>query len=191
MKEKLLKIIEHYGVLHQLEYYQTEVWELDNAIQEYENFNNYHPKDAISIEVDGNVFTIPKYAKHLRKHIAEELSDNFVMLYQFKEYYKLDFELVKDFIKFDSNPLRYLKIFFKDVHRLSKEIIEFECRNNEYSYLEEDIADMKFFIKNKLLIVLYELKQFQAYYKISDEEIEKIMNEKIDRQLQRIEEEKK
>ena len=35
------------------------------------------------------------------------------------------------------------------------------------------------------------LKQFQYYYGISDEEIENIMNYKIDRQLKRIEDEVK
>lgn len=180
MEKDLLEIINHYGVLYQLEYYQTEVWELDNAIQEYENFNNYLPKDAVSIEVDGNVFTIPKYAKHLRKHIAEELSDNFVMLYQFKEYYKLNFELVKDFITFDSNPLRYSKIFFKDVHKLGRKIIEIES-------LGENIIEMdRFMLKGLLQMVLYELKQFQVYYGITDEEIEEVMIFKIERQKERM-----
>lgn len=175
MKEDLLEIINNYGVLHQLEYYQSEVWELDNAIQEYEYTDRYG---------------IEELENHLKEHIKEELADNFVMLYQFKEYYKLNFELLKEVITFHNNPLRYLKIFFKDVYRLSKEIIEFECRNNEYSYSEEDIADMKFFIKNKLLMVLYELKQFQTYYGITDEEIEEVMRFKIARQKERMKNEK-
>jgi NTP pyrophosphatase (non-canonical NTP hydrolase) len=47
------------------------------------------------------------------------------------------------------------------------------------NHIAEEIAD-----------VMVMLKQFQYYYGISDEEIEKIMQKKIDRQLDRIEEEK-
>lgn len=151
MKKDLLKIIQKYGVLYQLEYYQTEVWELNDAIQEYEYTDRYG---------------IEELENHLKEHIAEELSDNFVMLYQFKEYYKLDFELVKDFITFERDPLRYLKIFFKDVHRLSRKIIEIEALGETMVYDKDELS-------NLLKLVLYELKQFQAYYGITDEEIEK------------------
>ena len=191
MEQDLLEIINNYGVLNQLEYYQTEVWELDNAIQEYENFNDYLPKDASSIEVDGNVFTIPKYAKHLRKHIAEELADNFVMLYQFNEYYKLGIKIIKveEYVEV-GNILEFSKHLVRHIHKLGKEIIEYECRNNEYYYSDEDRGDMELFMKDKLLIVLYKLKNIQAYYGITDEEIEEVMRFKIDRQKKRMEEEK-
>lgn len=180
MKQDLLEIINHYGVLNQLEYYQTEVWELNEAIIRYDIANADNTLEKYYIDESNK----------MKKHIAEELADNFVMLYQFKEYYKLDFELIKDFITFDSNPLRYLKIFVKDVYRLSKEIIEFECRNNEYYYSDEDRGDMELFMKDKLLIVLYKLKNIQAYYGITDEEIEEVMRFKIDRQKKRMEKEK-
>lgn len=164
MEKDLLEIINHYGVLNQLEYYQTEVWELDNAIQEYEYTDRYG---------------IEELEKHLKEHIKEELSDNFVMLYQFKEYYKLDFELLKEIITFDSNPLRYLKIFFKDVHRLSRKIIEIEALG---FIIGMDSLELKGLLK----LVLYELKQFQAYYGITDEEIEEVMRFKIERQKERM-----
>jgi NTP pyrophosphatase (non-canonical NTP hydrolase) len=41
-------------------------------------------------------------------------------------------------------------------------------------------------IAEELADVTCMLKQFQYYYEISDEEIEKIMKEKVDRQLERI-----
>lgn len=90
MEEKLLKIINHYGVIPQLKYFQSEVFELNESILEYENFIYYSPNEASSIMVNGDYFTIPKYAKHLRQHIAEEIADVMVMLCQFKEYYGID-----------------------------------------------------------------------------------------------------
>jgi hypothetical protein len=53
------------------------------------------------------------------------------------------------------------------------ELIEFEK-----AHIIEEIAD-----------IMVMLKQFQYYYGIEDSEIEKIMLEKIDRQLKRIDEE--
>lgn len=70
MKQKLLKIINHYGVLHQLKYFQSEVFELNEAII---NFN-------------ANKFLTPELGI---EHIAEEIADVCVMLHQFKEYYDI------------------------------------------------------------------------------------------------------
>ena len=100
MKEELLKIINNYGVIPQLEYFQTEIWELNEAII-YERATSKYGDERNDYKCI--------------EHIAEELADNYVMLYQFKEYYNLDFELAKDIIKFDSEPLKFLKRFFKDI----------------------------------------------------------------------------
>lgn len=99
MKDKLLKIINHYGVLPQLKYFQSEVFELNEAIIEYESFNDYAPKEAISIKVNGKVFTMPKYGKYLREHIEEEFADVMVLLTQIKHYYELDNERIKNIMK--------------------------------------------------------------------------------------------
>lgn len=60
--------------------------------------------------------------------------------------------------------------------------------------LNEEIIDVKVCLKRdiaeELADVTCMLKQFQYYYEISDEEIEKIMQEKVDRQLERIKKEK-
>lgn len=69
MSEKLLKIINHYGVRPQLKYFQSEVFELNEAILDFINGNNC-------------VYGI--------EHIAEEIADVEVMLLQFKEYYHID-----------------------------------------------------------------------------------------------------
>lgn len=97
MKDKLLEIINHYGIDKQLKYIHSEYFELDEAI--------IIEKDRVS---------------HMK------------------------------------------------------------TKNWQTDHIVEEIAD-----------VMCMLKQFQYYYGISDEEVEKIMNEKIDRQLERIKDESK
>jgi len=84
MKEKLLKIINNYGVMPQLKYFQSEVFELNEAIFEYEHDEyTYYP------EVD----------KSLKKHIAEEIADVMVMLKQFQHYYGISDEEIEEVMK--------------------------------------------------------------------------------------------
>ena len=80
MKEELLKIVKHYGVLNQLKYIQTEYFELDEAIldKEYKESNCGTP--------------------YIR-HIAEELADVLVMLKQIQYYYDIKDEDVKEIMK--------------------------------------------------------------------------------------------
>ena len=66
MRENLLKIIKYYGVLPQLKYFQSEVYELTEAILE------------------------ERYWEGTKEHITEEIADVKVMLDQFIEYYELD-----------------------------------------------------------------------------------------------------
>ncbi len=80
MKEDLLKIINHYGVMPQLKYFQSEVFELNEAIIKYEDYYYENYDDGIG-KVD--------WARW-REHIAEEIADVLVMLYQFVEYYNID-----------------------------------------------------------------------------------------------------
>ena len=77
MKENLLKIIKHYGVLPQLKYFQSEVFELNEAIIKKET------------EYQFCETTVKKDRENL-KHIAEEIADCMVMIHQFIEYYKID-----------------------------------------------------------------------------------------------------
>lgn len=89
MEEKLLKIINHYGVMHQLKYFQSEVFELNEAIIKHEN------KDSI-VKVLDNLNQMAysvnnkKYEVKSIKDITEELADVEVMLLQLKEYYHID-----------------------------------------------------------------------------------------------------
>lgn len=159
MKDKLLKIIKEYGLLPQLEYFQSEVWELNEAIINCEMGRNYSP-----IQLN----------REYEKHIAEEIADCLVMLEQFRLYLDLGDMVISDNIIYpESDILKYNKLFQKHVYKLSKSILKMT-----------NIYDIKY----RMLEVYISLKQFQLYYEISNEELNDIMNYKIDRQLKRIEE---
>ena len=79
MKDKEKQIISFYGVLPQLKYMQTEMFEFIEAImilEHYEEFAN-----------DQDYQTTLKQQK---AHIEEEYADLMVMLEQFHAYYDLD-----------------------------------------------------------------------------------------------------
>ena len=81
---KLLKIINTYGVIPQLKYFQSEVFELNEAIISYENFTNVYKNTS-----DPDIY----YAnRDLKGHIVEEIADVMVMLEQFKLYYGISSE---------------------------------------------------------------------------------------------------
>ncbi len=80
MKEDLLKIFKHYGELPQLKHFNSEVFELNEAIINYETINNYD-KEESNFKIYGNRLLI--------EHITEEIADVLVMLSQFIEYYKI------------------------------------------------------------------------------------------------------
>lgn len=71
MKKELLKIINHYGVSHQLRKLNEECYELLEAINDYEWMTSEN----------GRCDT---------QRIAEEMADVHVMLAQFAEYYNID-----------------------------------------------------------------------------------------------------
>lgn len=81
MKEKLLKIINNYGVNHQLKHLYTEMYEFTEAVFEYEyagwDFNDEECEHIVKKYYD---------------HIQEEFADLMVMLEQFKAYYNLSNE---------------------------------------------------------------------------------------------------
>lgn len=78
---------------------------------------------------------------------------------------------------------KQLKYIHSEYFELDEAIFDYMTRDeNMYQdreHIAEEIAD-----------IMVMLKQFQYYYTISDEEIEKIMQYKIKRQLERIEKEK-
>ncbi len=75
MKDKLLEIINHYGLMKQLKYIHSEYFELDEAIMDYRYVEVYKGSPA---------------EKYHKEHIAEEIADVMVMLKQFQYYYGID-----------------------------------------------------------------------------------------------------
>lgn len=78
MKDKILQIIDHYGIEPQLRKLSEEIFELQKAITEYE------------YELDGCNYS--SLTDELYKHIEEEFADVIVVLRQFYEHYELDFK---------------------------------------------------------------------------------------------------
>ena len=85
MNEKLLKIINHYGVMPQLKYFQSEIFELTEAIFQYEEQKRVCEEFCSTLHCDKE-----------KEHIIEELADVQVMLNQFREYYGIDVNDIKD-----------------------------------------------------------------------------------------------
>lgn len=85
MKENLLKIINNYGVMPQLKYFQSEVFELNEAIIECELGYDHSP-----IQLN----------RSYEEHIAEEIADVEVMLNQFKEYYGITDKEIEEIMKY-------------------------------------------------------------------------------------------
>ena len=89
MKDKLLKIINHYGILPQLKYIHSEYFELDEAIL-----------NAESQRYEGKHCGIPDYA---RFNIAQEIADCYVMLEQIRHYYDIGDRALLSIMKYKIN----------------------------------------------------------------------------------------
>lgn len=88
MEDDLLKIISTYGVLPQLKYFQSEIFELNESIIKYENIPN----------------GIYEHIKNeYKEHIAEEISDCFVMLKQFQYYYGIEDKEIEEVMRYKIN----------------------------------------------------------------------------------------
>ena len=85
MIDELLSIISYYGADKQLKYFQTEVFELAEAIISYEcavDSNHIHNcKCPICYDLES-----------FKNHIAEEIADVSVMLAQFQYYFRIKTE---------------------------------------------------------------------------------------------------
>ena len=79
MKDKLLKIINYYGIYNQLKYIHSEYFELDEAIINFENSTNFAPLIILAE----------------KKHIAEEIADILVMLKQIQLHYDIPNDIIK------------------------------------------------------------------------------------------------
>ena len=83
------KIIEHYGISSQLKHFQSEVFELSEAIIQmgYPTIGAIGHKPQCLIDIE-------------KKHIAEEIADCLVMIRQFKEYYDIPNDEIKNVMRY-------------------------------------------------------------------------------------------
>lgn len=89
MKNKLLQIINHYGLMKQLKYIHSEYFELDEAILNEREISFNSEGDI------GDLLTLDK----AKEHIAEEIADVMVMLKQFQYYYKIEDKQVEEIME--------------------------------------------------------------------------------------------
>ncbi len=90
MKDDLLKIISFYGVLPQLKHFNSEVFELTEAIFQYDA-----QKQACE-----NIGCSRIHIDKCKEHIAEEIADCYVMLNQFQLYYGIENKQIEETMKF-------------------------------------------------------------------------------------------
>ncbi len=88
MKEKLLNIINYYGVNHQQRKLAEEVFELQEAITEYGFYYSDYPDSQI---------------REARQHITEEIADVMVLLNQFAFHYDIKLEEINKVMSFKVN----------------------------------------------------------------------------------------
>lgn len=89
MKEDILKIINHYGVNHQLRKFNEETYELQEAI--------------INAENNRLIGIIRKPCELAIEHIAEEIADVLHMLIQFILYYEIPEEDIRKALEYKVN----------------------------------------------------------------------------------------
>lgn len=98
MNEKLRKIINHYTVKKQLKYFQSEVFELNEAILNYNSGGILENVISGITQAVGQVIGVE--AKDYKKeHIKEEIADVMVMLKQFQLYYDISTDDIKKIMK--------------------------------------------------------------------------------------------
>ena len=88
MKNDLLKIINYYSLFEQLKYFQSEVFELNEAILRYDEagINNFDDKSE-------------KDVTEMRNHIAEAIADVLCMLRQFQYSFGFKDEKIDEIVK--------------------------------------------------------------------------------------------
>lgn len=95
MNGKLRAIINHYGIEKQLKYFQSEVFELSEAIIKQKNCG------LLESVIDGVCDTFAsvvgvKRKDYKREHVKEEIADAMVMLKQFQLYYDIPTEKITE-----------------------------------------------------------------------------------------------
>ena len=118
MNEKLRKIINHYGVNKQLKYFQSEIFELNEAIIKYEE-RKRNPIDIIFNTLEPIMASMNnRKIKKTTEAIKGEIADVMVMLKQLQLYYNISTDEVKEVMK--SKIDRQLQRINKEVKQNDK-----------------------------------------------------------------------
>lgn len=100
--KKLRKIVNHYGIKKQLKHFQSEVYELNEAIFDYNKTSISEFIGGICREVTNvfaSVYNVPKTKDPRKEHIIEEIADVTVMLKQIQLHYNISNNEVNDVMK--------------------------------------------------------------------------------------------
>lgn len=87
-RQDLMKVINHYKVNNQLRKLNEEIWELQEAIITHEL------KKTVEYEIPLTEIIGTK------EHIIEEISDVWLLLNEFKEYYEIGYEEIDKMMKY-------------------------------------------------------------------------------------------
>lgn len=99
MKERLLTILNHYGLEKQLKYFQSEIFELNEAVITKRNRDRFNP--FIGFVNLGNKLTGTK--DEYVEHIKEEIADVLVMLEQIRLNYDIPTSEIKEVMEYKIN----------------------------------------------------------------------------------------
>lgn len=102
MNEKLRKIINHYGIDKQLKYFQSEVFELNEAIIKNRNTGVLETITNGILNVLSPLLNTD-YKDYSKDHIKEEIADVMVMLKQIQLYYDISTEDIEEIMTFKVN----------------------------------------------------------------------------------------
>jgi NTP pyrophosphatase (non-canonical NTP hydrolase) len=114
MNEKLRKIINHYGVDKQLKYFQSEVFELNEAIIKQNNMGFMENAFLGMQHILASILNIESLDPS-KEHIKEEIADVMVLLKQFQLYYDISTEEIKSIMK--DKIARQLERMAKEVEK--------------------------------------------------------------------------
>lgn len=98
MNKKLRKIVNHYGINKQLKYFQSEVFELNEAIIKERNTGCFENAIDSVIRVLSPLMLQP-YVDKNKEHIKEEIADVMVMLKQIQLYYNISSKDINEIMK--------------------------------------------------------------------------------------------
>ncbi len=102
MKDKLLTIVNYYGINKQLKYFQSEIFELNEAVIQHENkspiVSSIESINRIGYRLSGKEYTPASV-----DHIAEEIADVLVMLEQIRLNYSIPTSKVKEVMEYKIN----------------------------------------------------------------------------------------